>query len=73
MNIDNEVIEFYNSGIKGTEFVNLPLTKENVKKVCELNIYAINQAIENNSRILESEKTILITHYKKIISKILSL
>jgi hypothetical protein len=73
MNIENETIEIYNSAIKQTEFLNLILTKENIKKICECNIYAIIQAIENNNRILDSEKIILANHYKKISSKILAL
>lgn len=73
MNIDTEVIEIYNSGIKQTEFLNLPLTKENIKKVCEINIYAICQAIENNARILDKEKIKLTDYYKKVITKILVL
>ena len=73
MNIDNETIEIYNSAIKQIEYLNLTLTKENIKKLCEVNIYAICQAFNNNDKILESEKQKLDTHYKKINSKILSL
>ena len=73
MNIENETIEIYNSAIKQTEFLNLALTKENIKKICECNVYAIIQAIDNNNRILDSEKIILSNHYKKISSKILAL
>jgi len=73
MNIENETIEIYNSAIKQTEFLNLTLTKENIKKICECNVYAIIQAIENNNRILDSEKIILANYYKRLISKILSL
>jgi hypothetical protein len=73
MNIENETIEIYNSAIKQTEFLNLTLTKENIKKICEINVYAIIQAITNNNRILDSEKIILANHYKKISSKISAL
>lgn len=73
MNIENETIEIYNSAIKQTEFLNLALTKNNIKKICEINVYAIIQAIDNNNRILDSEKIILSNHYKKLISKILAL
>lgn len=73
MNIENETIEIYNSAIKQTEFLNLTLTKENIKRICECNVYAIIQAIENNNRILDSEKIILANYYKRLISKILSL
>lgn len=73
MNIENETIEIYNSAIKQTEFLNLTLTKENIKKICECNVYSIIQAIENNNRILDSEKIILKNHYQKLSSKILSL
>lgn len=73
MNIDKETIEIYNSGIKQTEFLNLPLTKESIKRVCEVNVYAICQAIENNSHLSDKFKHDLTNHYKKLISKILVL
>ena len=37
MNIENETIEIYNSAIKHTDFLNLILTKENIKKICAIN------------------------------------
>ena len=73
MNIESEIIEIYNSAIKQTELLNIPLTKENVKKICSVNIHAICQAIENNSKIDESAKNILSNHYKKIDTKISAL
>jgi hypothetical protein len=73
MNIESEAIEIYNSAIKQTEFLKINLTKENIKNVCECNIYAIIQAFNNNSKILDKEKIILSNHYKKVIEKILAL
>jgi len=73
MNIENECIEIYNSAIKQTEFLKMNLTKENIKNICECNVKAIIQMIENNSKIIDKEKTILINHYKKVIQKILVL
>lgn len=73
MNIENELISIYNSAIKQTELLNIPLTKENVKRICTVNIHAICQAIENNSKIDEPAKVILTNHYKKIDSKISTL
>jgi len=73
MNIENETIEFYNSAIKQTEFLKLPLTKENIKNLCECNIKSIIQMIENNSKIIDKEKKILTNYYKKVIQKILTL
>jgi hypothetical protein len=73
MNIENETIEIYNSAIKQTGLLNLPLTKESIKKVCEVNIYAICQAVNNNSLMSDKFKQDLTDHYKKIFTKILIL
>jgi hypothetical protein len=73
MNIDKDTIDIYNSAIKQTDFLNLNLTKENIKNICECNIKAIITAVENNTKIIDKEKTILINHYKKVIQKILAL
>jgi hypothetical protein len=69
MKVENIVIEVYNNAIKQAIYLNLDLNKENIKKICENNIYFLKHHLFINE--IESEK--ISNFYNKVLSKIMEL
>jgi hypothetical protein len=68
MKIEKTVIDIYNNAIKQCIYLNIDTSKENIKKICENNIYFLK--LQNE--IINSEDKI-INFYDKVLSKILLL
>ena len=69
MKVETIIIEVYNNAIKQAIYLNLDLSKENIKKICENNIYFLKHQLFINE--IESEK--LNNFYNKVLSKIMEL
>ena len=69
MKLETIVIEVYNNAIKQAIYLNLDLNKENIKKICENNIYFLKHQLFINE--IESEK--ISNFYNKVLSKIMEL
>lgn len=72
MKVENVAIEVYNNAIKQANYLNIDINKENIKKICENNIYFLKMQFkkidnENNS------KQVIINFYDKVLNKILLL
>lgn len=69
MKVETIIIEVYNNAIKQAIYLNLDLNKENIKKICENNIYFLKHQLFINE--IESEK--ICNFYNKVLSKIMEL
>lgn len=69
MKIEKTVIDIYNNAIKQCFYLNIDASKENIKKICENNIYFLKMQFEN----INNENTVIINFYDKVLSKILLL
>ena len=68
MKIEKTVIDIYNNAIKQCIYLNIDTSKENIKKICENNIYFLK--LQND--VINSEEKI-INFYDKVLNKILLL
>jgi len=68
MKIENTIIDIYNNAIKQCFYLNIDASKENIKKICENNIFFLKLQIENFNGDIK-----LIYFYDKVLSKILLL
>lgn len=69
MKVETLVIEVYNNALKQAIYLNLDVNKNNVKKICENNIYFLKHQLFINE--IESEK--ISNLYNKVLSKIMEL
>lgn len=68
MKIETTTIDIYNNAIKQCFYLNIDASKENIKKICENNIYFLKLQIESINNDVK-----ILNFYDKVLSKILLL
>ena len=68
MKIEHTTIDIYNNAIKQCFYLNIEASKENIKKICENNIFFLKLQIENINNDVK-----ILNFYDKVLSKILLL
>jgi hypothetical protein len=69
MKKDNIAIEIYNNAIKQCFYLNIDASKENIKKICENNIFFLKMQFP----YINHEDKVILNFYDKVLSKILLL
>ena len=68
MKIETTTIDIYNNAIKQCFYLNIDASKENIKKICENNIFFLKLQIESINGDVK-----ILNFYDKVLSKILLL
>ena len=69
MKNDTIAIEIYNNAIKQCFYLNIEASKENIKKICENNIFFLKMQFP----YIKQDDKVILDFYDKVLSKILLL
>lgn len=69
MKNDTIAIEIYNNAIKQCFYLNIDASKENIKKICENNIFFLKMQFQ----YIDPEDKVILNFYDEVLSKILLL